>query len=89
MKAAVHKQYGPPEVVTIKEVPIPVPAAGELLVKVYASTVNRTDCGFRSAEYFISRFWSGLLKPRYQTLGCEFAGEVEDSWNQCNIIQTG
>lgn len=77
MKAAVHTQYGPPEVVTIKEVPTPVPVAGELLVKVYASTVNRTDCGFRSANYFISRFWSGLFKPRFQTLGCEFAGEVE------------
>ena len=44
-----------------------------MLIKVYATTVNRTDCGFRSAEYFISIFFSGLLKPKYQTLGCEFA----------------
>ncbi len=77
MKAAIHTTYGPPEVVKILEVPKPVPASNELLVKVHASTVNRTDCGFRSAEYFISRFFSGLFKPRYQTLGCEFAGEVE------------
>lgn len=47
-------------------------------MKVYASTVNRTDSGFRSAEYFISRFWSGLFKPKYQTLGCEFAGVIEE-----------
>jgi hypothetical protein len=39
--------------------------------------VNRTDCGFRSAEYFISRFWSGLLHPKYPVLGYEFAGIVE------------
>ena len=50
----------------------------EVLIKVYASTVNRTDSGFRSAEYFISRFWSGLLRPKYQILGCEFAGIIEE-----------
>jgi NADPH:quinone reductase-like Zn-dependent oxidoreductase len=76
MKAAIHLKYGPPEVVTIKEVNIPTPSNNELLIKVFASTVNRTDCGFRSAEYFISRFWSGLFKPKYITLGCEFSGEV-------------
>ncbi len=42
-----------------------------------ASTVNRTDAGFRSAVYFISRFWSGLFRPKYQILGSEFAGIVE------------
>ena len=89
MKAAVHTQYGPPEVVTINELPKPVPAAGELLVKVYASTVNRTDCGFRSANYFISRFWSGLLKPRYQILGCEFAGEIEAVGRNVTLFKPG
>jgi NADPH:quinone reductase-like Zn-dependent oxidoreductase len=77
MKAAVHTCYGPPEVVQIKDIPKPVPGRKEVLVRVYTATVNRTDCGFRSAEYFISRFWSGLFKPRQQTLGCEFAGVVE------------
>jgi NADPH:quinone reductase-like Zn-dependent oxidoreductase len=77
MKAAVHTQYGPPEVVQIKEQTKPVPKSDEVLIRVYATTVNRTDCGFRSAEYVISRFWSGLFKPNYQVLGCEFAGEVE------------
>jgi NADPH:quinone reductase-like Zn-dependent oxidoreductase len=76
MKAAIHLKYGPPEVVKIQEVTIPTPSNNELLIKVFASTVNRTDCGFRSAEYFISRFWSGLFKPKYTTLGCEFSGEV-------------
>jgi NADPH:quinone reductase-like Zn-dependent oxidoreductase len=76
MKAAIYKEYGPPEVVKIMEVNRPIPKDNEILIRVYASTVNRTDCGFRSAEYFISRFFSGLLKPKNQILGCEYAGQV-------------
>jgi len=78
MRAAININYGPPEVVSIKEVDKPIAKENEVLIKVYASTVNRTDSGFRSAEYFISRFWSGLFKPRFQTLGCEFSGVIED-----------
>ena len=76
MNAAVHTRYGPPEVVTIRQIPRPEPKADEILIRVFATTVNRTDCGFRSAEYFISRFFSGLFRPKFTTLGCEFAGEI-------------
>jgi NADPH:quinone reductase-like Zn-dependent oxidoreductase len=62
----------------IADVPKPKPKENEVLVKVYASTVNRTDTGFRSAEYFISRFFSGLFKPKLPILGCEFAGVVQE-----------
>jgi NADPH:quinone reductase-like Zn-dependent oxidoreductase len=78
MKAIVYTKYGPPEVAKLMEVPKPMPKDNEVLVKVYSSTVNRTDSGFRSAEYFISRFWSGLLRPKHQILGCEFAGVIEE-----------
>ena len=77
MRAIVHTIYGPPEVAKVMEVPKPAPKSNEVLVKVHASTVNRTDSGFRSAEYFVSRMWSGLFRPKHQTLGCEFAGVVE------------
>lgn len=77
MKAIIHTRYGPPEVLQLKEVPKPTPKDNEVLIKVYTTTVNRTDCGFRSAEYFISRFFSGLLKPNKQILGNEFAGVIE------------
>jgi NADPH:quinone reductase-like Zn-dependent oxidoreductase len=50
MKAAVATRYGPPEVVQVTDVPRPVPKADELLVRVHATTVNRTDCGFRAAH---------------------------------------
>ncbi len=77
MKAAVHYQYGPPEVIRLEEIPKPEPAPDEVLIRVHATTVNRTDCGFRSAEYIISRFFSGLLRPKNPVLGNEFAGIVE------------
>ncbi|MCC5917006.1 MAG: NAD(P)-dependent alcohol dehydrogenase [Cryomorphaceae bacterium] len=78
MPAAVYKNYGPPEVVQLMEVPKPIPKENQVLVQVYASTVNRTDAGFRSANYFISRFWTGLFRPKHQILGCEFAGVISD-----------
>jgi NADPH:quinone reductase-like Zn-dependent oxidoreductase len=89
MKAAVYTQYGPPEVVSIKEVDRPIPKDNEVLVRVYASTVNRTDSGFRSAEYFVSRFWSGLWRPKYQILGSEFAGMVEDTGKDVTTFKKG
>ncbi len=78
MRAIVYKKYGTPEVARLMEVLKPVPKDNEVLIKVYASTVNRTDSGFRSAEYFISRFWSGLLRPKFPILGCEFAGVIKE-----------
>src|SRR3989337_3125027 len=77
MKAMVYRKYGPPEVVQLSEVEKPVPKDNEVLIKIHATTVNRTDCGFRSAEYFIVRFFSGLFAPKNKTLGNEFAGQIE------------
>ena len=77
MRAIIYTAYGPPEVVQLTEVDKPAPKDNEVLIKVYATTVNRTDCGFRSAEYFISRFFSGLFRPKNKVLGNEFAGVVE------------
>jgi NADPH:quinone reductase-like Zn-dependent oxidoreductase len=89
MKAVVYNKYGPPEVAQLKEVDKPIPKSNEILVKVHASTVNRTDAGFRSAKYFISRFWTGLLRPKYPILGCEFAGIVEDTGKDVSQFKVG
>jgi NADPH:quinone reductase-like Zn-dependent oxidoreductase len=77
MKAVVHTRYGPPGVLRLAEVELPTPKNEELLVRVHATTVNRTDCGFRKAEPIIVRLFSGLLRPRRRILGSELAGRVE------------
>jgi NADPH:quinone reductase-like Zn-dependent oxidoreductase len=77
MKAAVRTRYGPPDVVRVVEVEKPAAKDNEVLVKVHATTVNRTDCGLRAAKPFIYRFFLGLRRPRLTVLGNEFAGQVE------------
>ena len=77
MKAVVHDRYGPPEVLRLDDVERPTPAADEILVRVGASTVNRTDCHRRAAKPFLWRFMAGLLRPKRRILGGEMAGEVE------------
>jgi NADPH:quinone reductase-like Zn-dependent oxidoreductase len=78
MKVAIAPAYGPPEVVRVTELPIPEPKADEIRIRVRCATVNRTDCGFRSAEYGIVHLFGGLFKPKNPVLGCEYAGEVEE-----------
>jgi NADPH:quinone reductase-like Zn-dependent oxidoreductase len=77
MRAAVRTSYGPPEVVRVTEVDKPAARDGEVLVRVHATTVNRTDCGVRAARPFFYRLFIGLTRPRVTVLGTEFAGEVE------------
>jgi NADPH:quinone reductase-like Zn-dependent oxidoreductase len=77
MKAAVHTRYGPPEVVRIREVDRPAVGDRDLLVRVYATTVNRTDCAYRAARPLVMRLLTGITRPRRTIMGTEFAGEVE------------
>jgi NADPH:quinone reductase-like Zn-dependent oxidoreductase len=76
MKAVVQDRYGPPEVLELREIDQPMPKDNEVLVKVHATTVNRTDCGFRAGRPFFVRFFTGLISPR-TVLGNEFAGDVD------------
>ena len=84
MRAVVSDRYGPPEVLRLEDVERPVPTAGEVLVKVHATTVNRLDTATREANRrsglaisLMGRLVLGLRRPRHRTLGTEFAGEIE------------
>lgn len=77
MKAAVYDRYGPPEVLRIEDVDRPEPKENEVLVKVHATTVTRSDCGFRAADPFFSRVFTGLRRPKQRIVGMELAGVVE------------
>jgi len=77
VKAAVHRRYGPPELVKVRAVDEPRPGPHELLIRIRCSSVNRTDVGFLRGKPFLTRFFSGLVRPRHTALGCEFAGVVE------------
>jgi NADPH:quinone reductase-like Zn-dependent oxidoreductase len=77
MRAVVYDRYGPPHVLRLEDVERPLPKEDEVLVKIHATTVTRTDTGLRSAELFISRFVTGLLRPKRKIPGLELAGEVE------------
>ena len=84
MRAVVYDKYGPPDVLRLEEVERPVPKEDEVLVRVHATTVNRSDVHIREANRsnglamtFLSRSISGLRRPRQPILGSEFAGEVE------------
>ena len=78
MKAALSTRYGPPEVVTVvDDAPEPEVAPDDLLVRVHATTVNRTDSAYRRAYPFVIRPMSGWVRPKVDVWGTEFAGVVE------------
>jgi NADPH:quinone reductase-like Zn-dependent oxidoreductase len=77
VRAVVYDEYGSPDVLRLAEVERPEPKEDEVLVKIHATTVTQTDCGWRSAKPFIVRYFIGLRRPKRRILGMELAGEVE------------
>lgn len=77
MKAVIYTQYGSPNVLQLKEIEKPIPADNEVLIKVYATTVETTDAIFRQGKNLSARLFTGLFKPKFTRPGGEFAGEIE------------
>src|SRR3990172_10950644 len=78
MRAVVQDRYGPPDVLRVEDVERPVPGDDQVLIRIHATTVTQTDTHARAARPFFWRFFAGLRRPRWRTLGVELAGEVED-----------
>jgi NADPH:quinone reductase-like Zn-dependent oxidoreductase len=77
MKAIVYTRYGSPDVLQFKEVDKPAPKEHEVLVKIYAASVNTLDWRLMRAEPFLARLENGLFKPKQTRLGADLAGRVE------------
>lgn len=95
MKAVVYDRYGPASVLRLAEIDKPTPRPGELLIRVGASEVTKTDCELRSFHFGVKWFWlplrlaCGVFRPRKQVLGMYFAGEVELVGEACTRFAVG
>ena len=89
MKAITRITYGTPEVLQLKDIPKPVPKENELLIRVHATTVNRTDCGILTGKPYIIRAFTGLFKPRDLVPGTDFAGQIEAIGKKVKTFQVG
>jgi len=77
MKAVVCDRYGPPEVLRFDDVERPVPGPDQVLIRIRATTVNRSDTETRRGSPPVARLLTGLRRPRHRILGSELAGVVE------------
>ena len=102
MKAAVYTEFGPPQVLKLNDVATPTPRDNEILVKVYAASVNVGDLWARNFKdisprkftmplplWLPSRLYFGLSKPRVNILGSEFAGVVEATGRDVKRFRKG
>ncbi len=76
MTASTYNKYGTSEVLSLSEIDMPTCGPDEILVKVKAATVNRTDCAMLTAKPWIMRFFTGCFKPKNPILGTDFAGDI-------------
>ena len=90
MKAAVRVKYGlPNEVLRIQHIDKPTPKADEVLIKVYAASVNRSDYHVLTGKPAFMRLLTGLSKPRLIVVGSDFAGQVETVGSAVTSFKAG
>jgi NADPH:quinone reductase-like Zn-dependent oxidoreductase len=90
MKAIVYTKYGSPsEVLKLMDVEKPAPKDNEVLVKIFASSINDGDKSLIRGSPFVARFSSGLLKPKHKIPGGDIAGQVEAVGSKVKQFQPG
>jgi NADPH:quinone reductase-like Zn-dependent oxidoreductase len=88
MKAATITRYGSPGVIELRDVPAPVPGPDDVLVRVHAATVNRTDCG-ELLHPTLTGLLTGAGRSRRNILGMDFAGTVEAVGVAASLFKPG
>ena len=88
MRAVVYDRYGPPEVLRVEEVPTPSPATNQVLLRVLATSVNRSDWECLVGAPLYARL-GGLRRPARRTLGSDVAGRVEAVGSGCHPLPHG
>jgi NADPH:quinone reductase-like Zn-dependent oxidoreductase len=88
MRAVVYHKYGTPDVLKLEEVEKPVPGDDEILIKVYAVSINDWDQGLLNGD-FINRMLNGLMKPKRKILGSDIAGRIEAVGKNVTLFKTG
>jgi NADPH:quinone reductase-like Zn-dependent oxidoreductase len=89
MKAAVRSKYGSSEVLSIKEINKPVPKDDEVLIRIYAASVNRSDNHVLTGRPFLMRLFTGLFKPKLAVTGSDFAGQIEATGSAVKSFKAG
>ncbi len=89
MKAVTRTQYGSPEVLQVLEIKKPTPKKDELLIRVRATTVNRTDCAILLGKPGIMRAITGLITPSSKIPGTDFAGTIEAVGSEVTNFKIG
>jgi len=89
MKAAYRTEYGLSNVLSVRELETPRPTADEILIRVHAATVNRSDCHVLWGKPSVMRLFTGLSKPKMHTTGCDFAGQIVAIGEQVTSFKIG
>lgn len=89
MKAIVYSRYGPPEVLHLRDVQLPLPRNDEVRVRICATAVSSGDVRMRKADPFAIRLFTGLIKPQMNILGFSFSGQVDVTGKDVKLFKEG